>query len=258
MKHILLIVLLFAVSSCSSYINALYRDLDQGQKKTSYRRHSPRSAHDKFDQFRNAQQHSLPKRSRDTISTSQKSRYLPKTKRRYVPESQVKRRFKADDLNDNQNVESLWAGENKSDYLFTLNDKKKPGDIILVNVFTKLKNEITLELKKSFKERRRPAPKKPPEAGGAQVAPVAGAEGATPAAEEEAAQGADKIHDRISTVIIEEISDDHVLLRGQKFLLYKNKKRLIELQALVSRKDITDDDAINSPKILESNISILR
>jgi hypothetical protein len=33
---------------------------------------------------------------------------------------------------------------------------------------------------------------------------------------------------------------------------------MIEVQALVSRKDITDDDAVSSDAILESNVSVVR
>ena len=35
-------------------------------------------------------------------------------------------------------------------------------------------------------------------------------------------------------------------------------KRLIELQALISRKDISDDDTLFSSNILESNLTVLR
>jgi len=58
--------------------------------------------------------------------------------------------------------------------------------------------------------------------------------------------------------VIEEINKDHVLLKGRKYLLYKNQKRLIEIQALATRRDISPDDSIESDQLLETNVTILR
>ncbi len=48
------------------------------------------------------------------------------------------------------------------------------------------------------------------------------------------------------------------LIKGRKNVLFKNRKRMVEVQALVSRKDIGDNDVINSDAILESNVSVVR
>ena len=88
---------------------------------------------------------------------------------------------------------------------------------------------------------------------------MAAAAAATPASATEEPTGEDgKVYDRISSVVVEEINKDHVLIRGRKNLLYKNRKRLVEVQALVSKKDITVDDTLDSEKILESSITVLR
>ena len=47
------------------------------------------------------------------------------------------------------------------------------------------------------------------------------------------------------------ISNNHILLRGRKNVLYHDRKRTVELQALVSRRDITLDDSVVSDKIIE-------
>lgn len=249
-------MLLFSFASCSSLMNSLYRDLDKGERK-SRRSKSPRGPYDQFDQFRNGGKYSARRNNNRPISSSQAKNYLPSTKRKYHPGAEIKRRYRANDLNDNKNTESLWSGENKDDYLFTINKKKENGDIILVNILTRLKNEITMELKKAFKQKkkRRPPQKKGAKGTAAVTPPLAAP---TPPKEKNASGGEHKVHDRISTVVMEEINKNHLLIRGQKFLLYKNKKRLVELQALIARKDINDDDAVDSSRILESNITILR
>ncbi|MBT6326822.1 MAG: hypothetical protein HOJ35_12710, partial [Bdellovibrionales bacterium] len=66
------------------------------------------------------------------------------------------------------------------------------------------------------------------------------------------------VFDRISSVIVEEINKDHILLRGKKSILFRNRKRQIEIQALIARQDISLNNAVNSDKIIESSIEIMR
>ena len=54
------------------------------------------------------------------------------------------------------------------------------------------------------------------------------------------------------------INKDHLLLRGRKNVLYKNRKRVVEIQALISRRDIASDDTLLSNRIIENNISVIR
>ena len=68
----------------------------------------------------------------------------------------------------------------------------------------------------------------------------------------------EKIYDRISSVVIEEINRDHFLLKGRKSLIYQDQKRLIEIQSLVSKNDITENGTINSDRIVESNVAVIR
>ena len=92
----------------------------------------------------------------------------------------------------------------------------------------------------------------------ADTAAPAGAQAAAPGPAAEEGNKEEKTYDKISSVIIEEISKDHLLVRGQKFLLYKNGKHLIEIQALVARRDILDDDTVDSTSFLESTVQVLR
>ena len=54
------------------------------------------------------------------------------------------------------------------------------------------------------------------------------------------------------------MSKDHVLVRGRKDVLFRNKKRFIEVQALVARNDIADDDSVKTNNVIESNVQIIR
>lgn len=234
---IILSFILILVTSCSSLVDDLNRDLDEGDRRAK-RRANP----NKFDQFRKGKKNL----KRKSFSTKNRRSLLPKIKRKYDAEKNKRRRLSANDLKDNSDVGSLWTGSSNDGFLFTKDTDKRHGDIVVINVFKKFKQEISIELKRTFPD-----------------APLTDAE-KKKAAEKEAAAPKpkepkdDEIIDRISTVVIEEINRDHLLVRGRKALLFKKRKRLVEIQALVNRRDIADDDSIPSNKFLESSIHVLR
>jgi len=234
MVKTLLILTLLILSSCGSFMNGIYRDLDRGAKKNmlsnnpQYKRHSKM----KRGRFRN-------------INDGR-----GKVVRKYQ-NSRVKRRATAEDLVDNAPSLSLWAGVNKDQNLFTEEVKKRNGDIVLINVESNLKDEISRELKRSFPTKQK-VPKKSEDTGDKDVA----ATPAAPAPEDDKVEST--VYDRISSVVIEEVNKNYLLIRGRKTVLFRKRKRLIELQALVSRRDITNEDSIASSNLLEATIHIVR
>lgn len=239
MRGILILLSLLTLTSCANYINKMHSEFDRADGKSRRPRMKKK---DTFDRFRGS--NTRPMRT----STASQPNVLPQVRRKYVPQN-TKRRYTANDLVDNSNSASLWSGAGNDNYLFTKNKWKRNGDIVLINVKKGLKRSITLELKRAFPS----MPKKKKK----EAKPATPAAPATAATGEEANKD-EKTYDKISSVIIEEISKDHLLVRGQKFLLYKNGKHLVEIQALVARKDILDDDTVDSNSFLESTVQVLR
>lgn len=245
-KNYFLIIFLTLISGCSSYIQRIHDQIDKESGQGKYQQV------DKFDFYRN--QTNSPKRSLTSpasLNSDAQSNLAPSVKRKYLPEEIVKRRSTTSDLNDNQSDGSLWASNNVNAFLFSSDASKKAGDIIVINVQDRLKKDISATLNRTF-------PKPPDE-----KKEEAKKDGETANKEETANNGesesADsKVHDRISSVVIEEISKDHLLLRGRKGLIYHGAKRTVEVQALVSRRDINTDDFVNSDQILESSINVVR
>ena len=245
---LILISLLF-FSSCSSYIAKMHRSFDRADGKSA-----PKQRHDKFAMYRNKRRPISPQKN---MLNSRSRPYMAPTVKRKYSNPEAKQRYKANDLNDNSDGGSLWSGtQGRNNFLFTQDNSKQNGDIVLINVFGKLKNEITAELKRAFPTPKKKA-KKDAKKGGEGAPPAAAAAPAQEPNEEVSTQDG-KVHDRISSVIVEEINKDHLLLRGRKYLLYRNRKRMVEVQALVSRRDVLDDDTISSDKIIESNINVVR
>lgn len=249
MKLTFLLTALLLLSSCGSYINSMYREFDRADQKGR-----PVKQRDSFSQYRYPEKFKTPSRLTTTTSSKNLSRIDPSTKRLY--KSGAKKRFSADDLNDNSSTGSLWSGEGRDASLYSVDQNKRNGDIILINVMAQLKNEITMELK-----RQAPPPKKKKTAAGEKPkegAPAEAAAAAKPEVKEEEATDVEKVYDKISSVIIEEVQKEHILLRGLKNVLFNNQKHLVEVQALVSRRDVGTDDAVSSDKIVEYSIQVVR
>ena len=112
-----------------------------------------------------------------------------------------------------------------------------------------LKDEISLELKRSFPTRK-VAKKKDDKDKKPEETKAADTQGED--------KGSDKVFDKISGVILEEINNQHILVRGRKEVLFKKNKRTVELEFLVARRDISDEDTVLSENVIEANIIVLR
>lgn len=244
--NIFLVLMITTLFSCSSYINRLHQNIDRGMN----RQDESRGQGNNFDMYRRG---NLKRSHSNLLSSKNNPNMPPSTRRQYLHQNQVKRRHTAADLNDNTNSGSLWVGNGNNNHLFTNNKKRIINDIVLINVYARLKNEIASELARAFPRKINPDEQaaKNNLKNKSSPAPVKKTSHSPAAQEGEA-------HDRISMIVIEEINRKHLLLKGRKSLLYRKKKRSVEIQALVARKDISDNDEIDSGKIIESTITIMR
>jgi flagellar L-ring protein FlgH len=240
-----ILFLLGALTSCSHYVSKLHSNIDRDMARQGVA--GPGQLDPHFEQFRNQQQQGRAQVQGLTTSAQQRN-LAPNVQRQYRPaqdsaQTSTRRRVTANDLNDNDNTGSLWVRNGAPASLFTTAPNHNQGDIVLIDVYRRLRNEITLELQRAFP-------------------PPPSSDGQTPesqaAAANETATEDDRVYDRVSTVIVEEVNRDHVLLRGRKYLIFRNRRRLVEVQALISRRDISETNSISSDDILESRIAVLR
>ena len=262
MNIFFLLTFLSIFSSCANYIDAIHKDLD-----TQEQMNSEIDTGDTFEQFRN------PKRKTSSaynkvdrsITTGNEKTYTPTVKRQYKSEKEVAKRLIASDLTDSGGDGSLWSGNDPNGFLFSNNKNKTAGDIIQINVLPHLKNEITMELKKAFPDnpyetKANAEAKAGPESKPTDPKTPNTANDKTNEKKEAASDTAasETTPDKISGVVVEEINHEHLLIRGRKNVIFKNRKRMVEVQALISRKDIGDNDLINSDSILETNVTVIK
>ena len=111
----------FLIAGCSSYVNQWRNKIDEIEAKKS-NRHRGTS----FNQrYRNKGESASPRPRRNYRSS---------------------RRVTVSGLYDNKNENSLWAGQGNENYLFTRNNAKRRGDIIIIDMGENLKREIIMEL----------------------------------------------------------------------------------------------------------------
>jgi len=255
MKIVLLLTLLSLVS-CANYVNSVHRQIDReegGTRPSSARPQPSQPPVDRFAAYRERdrfkKEDRRPIQNPLTYSLGSDPSVRPPVKRDYRPQ-----RYQARDFVDDDNSGSLWANQGSSSSLFTYQNDKRTGDMVIINVLENLRNQISSELKRTFPDKpvRKATDKNPePEKKTAQAAPV------NPLTAQENEMDM-KVYDKISGTVMEEISKDYILLRGRKEVIFKKEKRSIEVQALVSRKDIMENDYVNSDKLLESRVVILR
>ena len=247
MRKFIILPLFLILTSCASYVQNLHRQISNEERAKAMKNRPPQA---RYNQYGNGMRRPIenPVTLGNYPSTSTQSNYAPGVRRNYN-QSVGKRRFTADDLKDNDRDGSLWTGNNSKNFLFVTNNLKREGDIVIIEVTESLKNTIQDELKRAFpdmpkrgKKGKKEEPKKEEEPKAAQ------AESSDP----------DKVYDKISTKVVEQINQQYLLLRGRKEVLFKKKKRYFEIQAIVSRKDINAKDAVESTKILEPKINVLR
>ena len=251
LTHSLLLFLLFFLTSCGGFIDQMHRQMDDdsSQQRTSNT--------DQFQRYRAQNRASLGE-APNTLNTPT---VQPSIKRMYQPEQpKTRKRYTADDLLDNANSGSLWSGSGNENYLFSSDKVRKVGDIVLIEVQGKLKNEISMELKRMFPPPLPPkktdgsaTPPPPPAAPAATAAPADGEEGNDGNLKED-----ETVYDRFTSIIVEEIDKKHLLLKAQKNLLYNKRKRLVEVHALVAKLDIRPDDTVSSNSFLETTIEVLK
>ena len=254
------ILFLLMFSSCASYVSSIHNqiDRDEAMKNGTAHRSDPYSIY-REQGFKRTRQDRRPIMNPLTQQQAMSQRpeangdILPSVKRDYRPANQ---RASAQDFIDSDNSGSLWASPQTSTSLYGSENVKHTGDIVIIDVLDNLRTQISTELKRAFATEDT----KPKAASAAATPEATAGGGAKPPAGDKAGESdlETKVYDKISGIIAEEISKDYILVRGKKEVIFKKEKRYIEVQALVPRREVGDNDTVSSDKILESRVIVLR
>jgi len=248
MKILMTIIFGLSFISCSSYVNRIHKQIsaeENGGRSTNRRQYDPYAQYrNRYNRQGDRRPIQNPKTLGGYANTQTNRNYAPQNRRDYRSNNG---RTRAEDLRDNSQDGSLWSAKDSESFLFVTNNVKKKGDIVIIEVLARLKETIQEELKRTFPEKKKKSTKDGKDDETTQEAPKAAT-----------ANDADEVYDKISTQVVEQISDDYLLVRGQKELMFKSVKRRIQIQGLVPKKNINDNDSIVSDSLLEPKITVLR
>lgn len=259
MKYFFLLISSVTFFSCSSYVSNIHKQIAHEQRVNRGYNPPPtnRLAGDNLyrEQFQRPLNRFSQENDRRPIQNPRTlgGRQNSANTRNLVPDRRSQggttQRAQAQDFKDNSDDGSLWSEKNSQSFLFVSTNDKKKGDIIIVEVMSSLKERIQRELKRTF-----PEPRKRASAGKTDDKKEEEKEEEKPTVSDNPNQ----VYDRISTQVIEEINKDYLLVKGQKEVLFRDVKRFIEFQAVVPKKNLSDNDSIVSDSILEPKISVMR
>ena len=243
MKLLIISLATILLSSCSSYIQGIHNQISQEERQQKMARYKQYNA--RRGNTRNSIKN--PVTLGGAPNTNNTRNLLPQTNRQY--NSKGTRRYSADDLKDNSNNASLWSGKSSESFLFVTNNVKKIGDFVIIEVMSKMKGDITTELKRNFP---------PPPSKDSKSKSTPDDKDKKEEVSNSETDNKNKVYDKISTQVVERINKDYLLLRGRKEVIFRKIKRYIQVQAVVSAKDIKDNDSVSSEKLLEPKINVLR
>ncbi len=172
-----------------------------------------------------------------------------------------------------RNENSLWKGDGQTNYFFSVNQTKVPGDLVTVDVDPSLRSDMERELKRIIDRDDldkgvdiqgfgkiggtasgavATAAQKPP---GDDTTATA----ATPATPEVARTPAsDAAAEKVSYIgeVVQVFPNGNLLVRGVKRFPYDGKTRMMEVTSIVKGSDVSEDNKVNSSKFYEYKAEI--
>jgi flagellar L-ring protein FlgH len=241
-------IILFSLISCSSFVKKMHSNIDQKDKQPNMRNNS-------LDPFEMYRKENLRKSKKyNVISNKYQEDVTPSIKRKYES-ANVKKRKNDYDVFNNTKDGSLWTGTGQNNYFFSRNNEKNIGDIIIIQVEKGLRSMIAEELKRKL-SMPKITKKSKTKSDKDSEKPEEKTEAKKP--NNKKATNKAQVFDNISSVVIEKINNEHYLLRGKKEVLFKNVKHLIEIQGLISKKLINNDDRILSSNLIEKYVRLIK
>ncbi|MDH4467730.1 MAG: flagellar basal body L-ring protein FlgH [Bacteriovoracaceae bacterium] len=261
--------LLIILSSCANFVEKVQSDIKR-QKMQEQQRESITSMAGKQKTSKNDERKIADPLTYTAYGEDEKKR----------DKNLMGQRKTRNDFTDQGNGGSLWSNYDNSTSFFTNATTIHEGDIVVLEVLEEFKKSITRELRKAYPpygpgniftaaqtqsmqqdaaNSTSSAAVKSNETTAGGVNPLTGPIAKEGGAKEDAdKEVAEIVYDKISARVVEKISGDHVIIKGKKEVIFRNKKRYVEINAMAKATDIEDGGKIKSDKIIESRITVLK
>jgi len=183
---------------------------------------------------------------------------------------EFRRVTRQDFIDSSPGENSLWDDQGQSNYLFSHNRERQPGDLVSADVEKELKREIQYQLWMTLPPEQRRVKRVPASTTakeGEEAKPVAAApdkptdeknrDAAEEAAKTNLASGG-KEDDLIRMEVAESLGNGLVRVVGQKRVIYRGVARVVEVMALVNGKDVDDNNRVKSSAFLDMKTQVIQ
>ena len=203
-----------------------------------------------------------------------------------VPETQQPRRITRDDFVDGaEDSGSLWSTNGQTNFFFSKNKTRSAGDLLNITIEGDLLRDLAAEVKRTLSAEERQnelallaaapraasgggkgAAKSGPDAKGdsksdtiKQSAAAPDEEGRFSMAQVDLSEAIGvKAGDQFLVEVVERFSNGNYKIRGTKRLSYRGTTKLMTLIGVVRGADLSDDDKVNSGKLYEYRLEVVR
>jgi len=184
---------------------------------------------------------------------------------------QARRATRNDFIDQTQDSGSLWASNSESNFFFSKNRARSPGDIVTITIEDEMLRDVQAEVKRTLTGAERRRELELLESKSAQGStPAAGTQdqiktsAAAPVAPDLSFGAVDvssvvgvKAGDSILAEIVERYPNGNYKIRGSKRVPYRNTTKLMTLVGIVRGNDL-GDEKVPSGKIYEYRLQVVR
>lgn len=155
-----------------------------------------------------------------------------------------------------KNENSLWNDEGQSNFLFSRNRTKLPGDLVTVTIDDRLRRDMVDSVRKLLPPEYRDADIRVP--GLTKNGDARSPAGDAPTAAAATTNAGPTPEDLLTAEVVERFPNGNLRIRGVKRVPFKRQTRNIEVSAIVRGTDIDERDMIDASKFYEHKVELYR
>lgn len=153
-----------------------------------------------------------------------------------------------------KNENSLWHDDGQTNFLFSRNRTKAPGDLITVQIDERLRADMVNSVRTLLPPEYRDAEIRVP----GLTKEKAAADTRAPAGAPTQAAAATGTEDLLTAEVLERYPNGNLRIRGIKRVPFKRQVRNIEVVAIVRGQDIDERDVVDSSKFFDHKVELYR
>lgn len=194
-----------------------------------------------------------------------------------VVQHQARRVTRGDFVDASEDAGSLWSTSGQTNFFFSKNRTRSPGDLITINIEADMVRDLAAEVKRALSPDERdhelallekPGASKAVAEGGkadekkdeikqSKAAPDSNGAASFSQVDLKDAIGA-KAGDTFLAEVIERFPNGNYKIRGTKRLPFRGGSKLMTLVGVVRGNDLSDDDKVNSGRLYEYRLEVVR